>query len=1500
MRRIIILGLLFLLMYALQFLQVEIEAPFHPKSLATLGFVLLAAYTLGEVTSSFGLPKITGYIVTGIVFGPYVVNLFSVGVVDDLKSVNSLAIGLIALTAGGELKLSGLRSVAKSLSFIVLSKGLLILLSVGLAVFAIQTLIPFLAGATVPLVLAVGAIFGILAIGTSPAATIAVINETGARGRLTDTTLGAAVVKDVVMVVLLAVAISLAKLFSTPGAVFEFAVFLHVGKELFLSIVAGAALGAIIIAYIRFIHAEMWLFIVGVIFFATAVAELFHFEALLLFITAGFVVQNFSKFGDSLIHPIEDVSLPVYVVFFSIAGAGLDLGALQQVGLVALILVAVRIVAIYFGTRFATTLANEPTAIKKNAWLSFIAQAGVVLGLSIIVENNLPGLGTEIKTVVLGTIALNLIIGPITFKIALANVGETKEKREAAVMPAAEAPAVVAGKTAPAVQLPIEVRYPVPDFLSPQLNEAASRLREQLIKLQNEFGDTFIKPQTGELLRFVAGMQEQYGHTVERLAADVARDFDATPQPLIHLVRESRIAFSRRLMGEITSFASNDERAAAAQTAFKELFAAVSGICEQSEAGIEVAQEPERFQSLPGDSLFVKARKMLKRWREKIGSIFGSGVEMTRFVSFRRLAKYHFAGGLPMPMLKAANWVGAQPLFALKKCAILYRLIDEGYETLITFLEKNSENLLEKSECLAALNRMRAALDEEFKQALADIEQYGDDCQKRLGLIWAQTYEAFLRDLRLAGTFELPRRRFRYSRIYEQSEKAKNNIAAALTVWSKYNKGFVGNHAKQAEIVILEDNVSRIVDATIFQTAGSLFEKLRAGVLAAKEKCEVGWHSLERVFDAGAPASRLCEAIMAQQEEIVIFIQNDSLKKLNDLRASRELNALMDVMLRKFSELADEMPREYFIVDENDVPTREDEGMTPPDFKLEMVPIQEIARSYLESDIARDLGDVNRSMLEEVDETIQMTTDVYKIIKYNLTAATEALQSSEPLHEMARPKELALGSLQRALARLDAAVEKIELLEQNVNARISTQVDENLKRIDEVILRQSTLMARARLRQKEAAALGSWYLEQAWKWLHANYKIIVRRLEHRYRPFAEVAIKDIRTTLGLQQLTPAEILAIHDQAKLDQSVIAQLPFIYQKLFDITPLQTGDFLIARGEEIELVKTAKQRWQQGMHCAIAVVGELGSGKTSFINVCVKEILQDCRVYNKTFAHVIAGEEELAQELATLLGIPQAEHWDDLETVLAKTPERITIILEDAHKLFLRTLGGFQALRRLLLLVANTSDRVLWIFSMRAFAWRYLDKVLNLADCFTFVINMENVSRDEMERVILSRHKVSGFDLRFLPDEVMKHRRKYRNASEEEKQQILNKYYFDQLSKATEGNILAAMFYWLKSLGEVRDGELTVKPLQRLTFDFLHDMQVDKLLTLAMVIQHGSLAVGEHARIFGQDLHASQATLTYLANINLLVKEIDDSDEDRFAVSRIIYKPLANELRDLNILH
>ncbi len=763
MRRLVIVALLFLLMSALPYLQLAEDSAFHPKSLAALGFVLLAAYTLGEIAGKFKLPKITGYIVTGLLFGPYVINLFSVGVVEDIKLINSLAVALIALTAGAEMKLDSLKAVARSLGWITLVKGSLILIAVTATVFAARPLIPFLAGASAPLVLSVGMIFGVLAVGTSPAATIAVINETQSRGRLSDITLGVAVAKDVVMVVLLALAISLAKLFSTAGASFDSSVLLTVGEELLLSVTVGALLGVIIIAYIRFVHAEMWLFIIAMIFLNTFIAERFHLEALLTFIVAGFVVQNFSKYGDEFIHPVEEVSLPVYVVFFSIAGAGLDLNALRQVWLVALILVAVRIVAIFAGTRIAVTLAKESSAIKSNAWLSFISQAGVVLGLSTIVENNLPQLGGEIKTVVLGTIGLNLILGPITFKAALTRAGETIEKREAAsAMQQVES----ADQDESDVGLArlAESGWPEPHFESAELNEAALTVRSRLVALQEQGERNLVSPQADQWRDFIVRMREQTLQSFNHLSQESESFAIEKAQKLIHCVRKNRIAFSEWTRKETEAMAKSDEQAKI-EDSFRKLFDGLAAIHKKLPDSIVVVQEDERFEASIDDRLYIRFVKMLKRNRRSLRRLFNVKSELTRDVLFTQLAKYYCAGLLPQRLNRMANLVYAQPLAALRSSRRSFDFIDRQYETIISMLEENSGEGITAEKLGGVIRESIESLQKKFESALAEQEQFREAVKKEMTTTFSGVYGEMLKALSLAGTFELPRRRFRLPKV---------------------------------------------------------------------------------------------------------------------------------------------------------------------------------------------------------------------------------------------------------------------------------------------------------------------------------------------------------------------------------------------------------------------------------------------------------------------------------------------------------------------------------------------------------------------------------------------------------------------------------------------------------------------------------------------------------------------------------------------------------------
>ena len=186
-------------------------------------------------------------------------------------------------------------------------------------------------------------VFTALSIGTSPAITLAILSETRSKGRPADLFLGAAVAKDVVVVVALAVAVALSRpMLASAPTPDEYSVTELLLTELGGSVLAGALLGGLLVAYLRFVKAEMLLFVAAMILVVSELGSALHLELLLVFITAGAVVRRFSKHEHELMTPVEFVSLPVFVVFFTNAGAGIDLRATLAVLPIAVGLCALR------------------------------------------------------------------------------------------------------------------------------------------------------------------------------------------------------------------------------------------------------------------------------------------------------------------------------------------------------------------------------------------------------------------------------------------------------------------------------------------------------------------------------------------------------------------------------------------------------------------------------------------------------------------------------------------------------------------------------------------------------------------------------------------------------------------------------------------------------------------------------------------------------------------------------------------------------------------------------------------------------------------------------------------------------------------------------------------------------------------------------------------------------------------------------------------------------
>jgi Kef-type K+ transport system membrane component KefB len=432
MIRVLVLGALLLL---LQFLR-TITLPgtdrpgVEPMTLAAVGFVVLAAFTVGELGGRAKLPRITGYILSGVVLGPHLANWITPGVVEDMTVFNNLALGLIALTAGLELDLPAIGRVLRTLVATLAAKLPLLLLLVGGTLYGLETTFGLLGLPTEGARRAVALILAVLGIGTSPAIVLAVSNETRARGRLTDLALAMAVVKDLVVVVSLAVAIAVARTLIDPAAALGLDALGHVALEMGGSLLAGALIGGLLVLYVTYVHQEMLLAVLVVVLVGAEIAQLLHLELLLMLIAAGVVVKNLSKHGEAVHHPLERVALPVFVVFFTTVGAQVDLLASLALLPLALALVLARLIAFFLSARFGAWVGREGKAVTSKAWLTYWPQAGITLGLVALAAEALPDIGPVIEEVGFAVVALNLLAGPIATGLGLRGAGETPEARK--------------------------------------------------------------------------------------------------------------------------------------------------------------------------------------------------------------------------------------------------------------------------------------------------------------------------------------------------------------------------------------------------------------------------------------------------------------------------------------------------------------------------------------------------------------------------------------------------------------------------------------------------------------------------------------------------------------------------------------------------------------------------------------------------------------------------------------------------------------------------------------------------------------------------------------------------------------------------------------------------------------------------------------------------------------------------------------------------------------
>lgn len=423
MRRAFILALLF---GGMQLILPLGTAGQGSQVLLAFGFLILGAYTVGEMAAAIRLPKLVGYLIAGAIFGPSVFGTISQEATDRLAPVGQLAIALIAFLAGSELRWGEVKQRGAALLKIMTVELALSFVALLALVYGLASFLPFLREAPPIHALAFALLFASIAIVHSPAATMGILTETAARGAVARTTLGVVLVADIAVVLLFSGALAVARALVPPATGAAGPSLAMVTWEIIGAVLVGSLLGGAVALYLRFVRRELFLFAILVAFFGAEIARLAHVETLLTLLTAGFVTENVSRRseGEMLRHAMERSAAPVFVVFFALSGAKIDIEGVATLLPLVLPIVLVRAGAIWAGTRLGARWAGVTGLEKRYVWMGLISQAGVAIALATVVATAYPGLGDHLRTLFLAVIAINETVGPILFRRALADSGE--------------------------------------------------------------------------------------------------------------------------------------------------------------------------------------------------------------------------------------------------------------------------------------------------------------------------------------------------------------------------------------------------------------------------------------------------------------------------------------------------------------------------------------------------------------------------------------------------------------------------------------------------------------------------------------------------------------------------------------------------------------------------------------------------------------------------------------------------------------------------------------------------------------------------------------------------------------------------------------------------------------------------------------------------------------------------------------------------------------------
>jgi Kef-type K+ transport system membrane component KefB len=401
------------------------------NELASLGLILLFALLVGHLVKVARIPEVTGYLLAGVLVGPSALGLVSHENLQALHVFSEVGLGLILFSIGAVFELSRMREIGKRLIGLTLAESLLAaaLVSMAMLVFGQPWQVALLLGA--------------IAVETGAASTLMVIRENNAAGPFTETLTGVIGMNNIFALVafsLVAATLDLSALGSGDAGAGATAGVAQALFPLVWQLVGSAALGFLVGLLLAswasqvVESGEVLILLVGCVLLTVGAAALFDLSALVASLAVGATMANLSSKSRHLFDELAKTDPPLYVIFFVLAGADLNLALLPSLGMLGVAYVACRAAGKLGGAWFAARRLGAAPTVQRLLGFSIFAQAGLAVGLVLVTRDRFPEFAPTVTTVVLGAVVVFEVAGPLSARLALDRSGESRPQDDDALL----------------------------------------------------------------------------------------------------------------------------------------------------------------------------------------------------------------------------------------------------------------------------------------------------------------------------------------------------------------------------------------------------------------------------------------------------------------------------------------------------------------------------------------------------------------------------------------------------------------------------------------------------------------------------------------------------------------------------------------------------------------------------------------------------------------------------------------------------------------------------------------------------------------------------------------------------------------------------------------------------------------------------------------------------------------------------------------------------------